>query len=206
MNKLFVLVLLFVSFAVQSQTSNDAERQRNSNERSVLEAGFSSEDTACYKKFLVNRCLDDVKARRGEALADLRRQEILLNDQERKAKGAEQIKKTEDKDSPEKQQQAADKRTDALKDSDDRVAKDQQKATDRATATANEKSKLKEAATRTKNAQDKQTSRAAKQATTPDEVKKYQQRLKKAQDRQARLAKEKASQTKPSAAPLPVSN
>ena len=206
MNKLFVLVLLFVSFAVQSQTSNDAERQRISNERSVLEAGFSSEDTACYKKFLVNRCLDDVKARRGEALADLRRQEILLNDQERKAKGAEQVKKTEEKDSPEKQQQAADKRTDALKDADDRVAKDQRKATDRATATANEKNKLKEAATRTKNAQDKQTSRAAKQATTADEVKKYQQRLEKAQDRQARLAKEKASQTKPSAAPLPVPN
>lgn len=206
MNKLFVLFLLFVSFSVQSQTSIDAERLRISNERSVLEAGFSGEDTACHKKFLVNRCLDDVKARRGEALADLRRQEILLNDQERKAKGAEQVKKTEEKDSPEKQQQAADKRTDALKDEDDRVAKDQRKATDRATATANEKNKLKEAATRTKNAQDKQTSRAAKQATTADEVKKYQQRLEKAQDRQARLAKEKASQTKPSAAPLPVPN
>ena len=206
MNKLFVLFLLFVSFSVQSQRSIDAERLRISNERSVLEAGFSGEDTACHKKFLVNRCLDDVKARRGEALADLRRQEILLNDQERKAKGAEQVKKTEEKDSPEKQQQAADKRTDALKDADDRVAKDQRKATDRATATANEKNKLKEAATRTKNAQDKQTSRAAKQATTADEVKKYQQRLEKAQDRQARLAKEKASQTKPSAAPLPVPN
>ena len=42
-------------------------------------------------------------------MADLRRQEILLNDEERKIKGAEQIRITEEKASPEKQQEAIDR-------------------------------------------------------------------------------------------------
>ena len=206
MNKLFVLVMLFVSFSARSQPSNDAERARIKDERAALEISSSREDAACYKNYLVNRCLGDVKARRSDALADLRRQEISLNDQERKAKGAEQVKKTEDKESPEKQQQAVDKRGDALRDFDDRMARDQQKNANRATSVANEKSKLADSATRARNAQDKQASRTAKQAASAAEVKKYQQRLEKAQDRQVRLAKEKASQTKSSAAALPVPN
>ena len=204
MNPLIFLVLLGICLSAQSQMSKDAERARISNERSVLEAGFSREEAACYPQFLVNGCLDEVQVRRRGALADLRRQEIVLNDQERKANGAEQIKKTEDKDLPKKQQQAVDKRAEALKDFDDRMAREQQKNDARASAETNVKSKLDAAAMRDKKTQDKQTIRAAKQVTAAEEVKKYDQRLEKARERQARIAKEKASQVKQPANPLPV--
>ena len=95
MKKQLLLILMsslsLFGGVVFAQTSNDAERLRISKERAVLEAGFHREDVACYQKFMVNNCLDEVKIRRQEALTDLRRQEISIDDQERKAKGAEQL-------------------------------------------------------------------------------------------------------------------
>ena len=206
MNKSMILCALTacLSAFAQTETNNDAERLRISQERTALEAGFSSENTACYKKFLVNSCLDEVKARRGEALADLRRQEISLNDLERKARGAEQVQKTEDKASLEKQQQEADKRAEALKAYEDRLARDRLKNDERIKTQSNEKANLDAATARAKGAQDKEAGRTAKQAAVAEEVKKYNERLEKAKDRRERMAREKASQTKAPASPLPV--
>jgi len=153
---------------------------------------------------LVNNCLDEVKVRRRDALADLRRQEIVLNDDARKAKAAEQLQKTDDKSSPEKLQQEADKRAQAVKDFEDRMARDRQKNADRETLQAGEKAKSDAAAGRIKSNQDKATARAAKQPLQAEERKKYNERVEQAKDRQARYAREKASQTKAPAQPLPV--
>ena len=198
--------MLLASISVGAQALGDVERLRIGKERTSIEASFASEDAACYKRFLVNDCLNDVKVRRADALTDLRRQEILLNDQDRKAKGAEQVQKTESKDSPEKQQQAADKRAEARRVFDDRMAREQVKSQTRAASGASEKSKLEEAKSRAKSSQDRQASRSAKQAASAEAVNKYKQRLEKSQEREARLAREKASQTKAPANPLPVPN
>ncbi len=195
--------LLLSGGIVVAQTFNDAERLRIAKERAELEAGFNREDAACYKKFLVNRCLDEVKIRRQDAFADLRRQEISIDSQERKARGADQLQSTEDKASPEKQQAEADRRAQAMRDSDARIEREQQKNADRLKMEANEKSNLETAAAKAKGAQNKQASRTGKQATTAEEVKKYNERLEKAKERQARIARDKASQPNPSAAPLP---
>lgn len=208
MKKWLVLTLLMACFGVKAQTgtgsSSDAERLRISVDRSRLEAAFAIEDTACYKRFLVNNCLDEVKVRRRDALADLRRQEIVLNDEARKAKAAEQLQKIEDKSSPEKLQQEADKRAQAVKDFEDRMARDKQKNADREVLQAGEKAKSDAAAGRIKSNQDKAAGRAAKQTLEAEELRKYNQRLKQARERQARYAREKASQTKAPAQPLPT--
>ncbi len=196
--------LLLSGGIVFAQTSNDAERLRITKERAALEAGYNREDAACYQKFLVNNCLDEVKVRRREAMADLRRQEISIDDQERKAKGAEQVQKTEDKASPEKQQAEADRRTEAMRDFDARMARDRQKNADRLKLESNEKPSLDAAAAKAKGAQDKQAGRTAKQAAAAEELKKYNERLEKAKERQARIAKDKASQANPPASPLPA--
>ena len=196
--------LLLSSVTVLAQTSNDAERLRINNERAAFEAGFNREDTACYQKFLVNNCLDEVKIRRRDAMADFRRQEISINDQERKAKGAEQVQKTEDKASPEKQQQEADRRAEAMRDFEARMAREKQKNTDRLKLESNEKSNLETAVARAKGAQNKEAGRTVKQAAAAEELKKYNERLEKAKERQARIAKDKASQANPSANPLPA--
>lgn len=204
MKKWIVSTLLISCFGVQAQTSSDAERLRISAERSSLEAAFALEDTACYKRFLVNSCLDEVKARRRDALADLRRQEIVLNDEARKAKAAEQLQKTEDKSAPEKLQQEADKRAQAVKDFEDRMARDKQKAVDRETLQAGEKARSEAAAGRIKSNQGKEASRTTKQAAAAEELKKYNERQEQAKERQARYARDKASQTKAPANPLPA--
>ncbi len=200
------LVALAFGTGAKAQTSYDVERSRITNERAALEAGFSEANSACYKKYLVNTCLDELREKRSMATADLRRQEISLDDQERKLKGARQIQKTEDKTSPEKQQQAADKRGAALKDFEERMERDQEKSAARKAAVTNKKLDREGEKSRAKNQQEKSASRADKQKAATEALKRYDQRLEKARQREVRLASEKASQTKPSAQPLPVPN
>ncbi|NQW93097.1 MAG: hypothetical protein HQ446_03540 [Polaromonas sp.] len=204
MKKWIVSALLLTCFGVLAQTTSGAERLRISAELSRLEAAFAMEDTACYKRFWVNSCLDEVKVRRRDALADLRRQEIVLNDEARKAKAAEQLLKIEDKSSPEKLQQEADKRAQAVKDSEDRMTRDKQKTADREALQAGEKSKSNAAAARIKINQGKEAERNAKQAAAAEELGKYNERQEQAKERQARYARDKAGQPKAPAKPLPV--
>lgn len=204
MKKGIAFGLWLVCLGVQAQTNSGAESLRISTERSRLEAAFAVENTACYKRFLVNNCLDEVKARRRDALADLRRQEIVLNDEARKSKAGEQLRKIEAKSAPEKVQQEAEKRAQAVKDIDDRTVRDKQKIADREVLQAGEKAKSDAAAGRIKGNQDKYAGRTAKQAAAAEELRKYNERQAQAKDRQARYARDKASQAKAPAKPLPV--
>ena len=204
MKKWIALCVSFAGFAVLAQTSGDAARARISAERSKLEAIFVLEDTACYKKFLVNNCLNEVKVRRRDQLADLRRQEILLNDEARRTKAVEQLQKIEDKSSSEKLQQKAEKKSQALKHSTERTARDEQKNVDRITLQEGEKANAKASASRVKSNQDKQARIALQQATVNEELRKYNERQAQSKERQARYARDKASQTKSPAKPLPA--
>ena len=78
-----------------TEPSEQAERARIERSRALEEARFAQEEPACYARFAVNDCLIAERARRREALADLRRQENVLNDAERRRKGAQQIMRTE---------------------------------------------------------------------------------------------------------------
>ena len=156
--------------------SLDAERARISADRARLEAGFLTEDAACYKRFFVNNCLGEVNVRRREAMAGLRRQEILLNDEERKIKGAEQIRKTEEKSSPEKLQEAADRRAQALKEQQQRLDRDKEKQQNRATAQSNEKAKSEGSADRLRSNQDKARARNEQQGAAAEAARKFNER------------------------------
>lgn len=71
----------------------DAERQRISAERADHEAVYLRAERQCYSRFAVNDCLREARKDRRLAIDDLRRQELLLNDMERKAKALEAIKR-----------------------------------------------------------------------------------------------------------------
>ena len=184
--------------------SIDAERARISEERSRLEAGFAKEDVACYQKFFVNSCRGDVTARRREAVADLRRQEISLNDEERRIKGAEQIRKTEEKSSPENQQQAADRRARALEDYQSRIEREKQKQQAQAAAQAGEKASREASAEKLKGNQQKAVARSDKQAKAAEESKKFNGRQKEAQERRLQHDKGQLNRVKPPAKSLPI--
>lgn len=207
---IFLLLCLTSGFVANAQTLNtgnlpvaavqmtpDAERIRINAERTKLEAGFNQENAACYKKFLVNNCLNAVKLRRGDALADLHRQEITLNALDRKAKGAEQVKKTEEKSSPEMQQQDAEKRAAAIKDFQTRMDREKQKNTDRADAQSNEQSNREALAKRIKDNQDKAVVRNSKQAAISEEVRKFNERQENARERRAQHDRDQLNRTNP---------
>ena len=101
MNRLAVLLIAFclaaAAQAQQDEASLAAERARLGNERARVDAEFKAEEKACYGKFAVNDCLAAAKSKRRQALGDLRRQEIALNDAERKRKAIERRQSIEDK-------------------------------------------------------------------------------------------------------------
>ena len=188
---------------VSAAKSSDAERARINAERTALEAVFRLETAACYKKFLVNDCLDGIKFGRRNGLADLRRQEIGLNTLDRKAKGAEQVKKTEEKSSPEKQQQEAEKRASALKDFQAREVREKQKNGDRAEAQSKAQTNREALEKRISGNSDKAAVRSIKQATAAEEVRKFNERQESAKQRQSQHDRDQLNRTKP-IQPLPV--
>jgi hypothetical protein len=106
----------------------DTEKAQISAERTRLEAGFKAEEAACYRRFLVNACLGEIRPRRAETMAELRRQEISINEAERKAKGADQIQKIEEKNSGQRQQELADQEQKARNDTAKRLERIEQRA------------------------------------------------------------------------------
>lgn len=74
-----------------------AERQRIAAERTGHEAVYQQAERLCYSRFAVSDCLRDARKERRLALDDLRRQELLLNDMERKTKSLEALKRIETK-------------------------------------------------------------------------------------------------------------
>ena len=202
------LTLLLVCVSTTAQIGSvpyeGAERLRISTERSRLEAAQAIDETACYKRFWVNDCLQEVKERSRDALADLRRQEIVLNDEVRKAKAAEQLQKTEDKSAIEKLQFEADQRAKSVRDFEERMARDKQKTADREALQSGEKTNKDAATDRVNKSKEKARARIAKQAAEDEARKKYNERLNQSNDRRARSLKDKADQSKTPARPLPV--
>jgi hypothetical protein len=95
-----------------AQPSDDAgrsdrasDRARIAAERQKLEADFKVAEAICFRQFFANACRDKLRPPYIAALADLRRQEILINELERKISAAEQLLKTEEKLNVQRQQQ-----------------------------------------------------------------------------------------------------
>ena len=65
--------------------------------RSAYDAQFKAKEIDCYQRFAVNDCLLDSRRTQRELMADLRRQEILINDAQRKRRAAQQLLRTDEK-------------------------------------------------------------------------------------------------------------
>jgi colicin import membrane protein len=207
-----VFVLLSIGGLVNAQTGPekvltadiDAQRAAIAAQRNSQESGFLSEDAGCYKKFAVNNCLEEVNTRRRAVMANLRRQEILLNDEQRKFKGEEQIRKGQEKASPESMQQDSERRTKAVEDFRGRQGRDQENLRRRNSAMANEAAARDAHAARLENHQKKNQARAEMQAKSVEEAKKFRERQIQAQERRAQHDAEQANRGKPASKPLPV--
>ncbi|MEO5659658.1 MAG: hypothetical protein ABIQ90_07665 [Polaromonas sp.] len=212
MEKLVITFLLTLlgGFAVaqtalnKSSENMDAQRAAITAERSRLEAAFLMEDAACYEKFAVNYCLGKINTRRREAMADLRRQEILLNDEERRIKGEEQIRRTDEKSSPENLLQGAESRAKAAEDYQGRLEREKTKQQLRTTIESNEQAARETNTAKLLAHQKKMQARTDKRAAAAEEAQKFNQRQKEALERRAQHNADQLKRVKPAAKPLPL--
>ena len=73
------------------------ERARIDTLRRQQTAEFNAQERACHDRFAVVDCTNQVNKRRRAMQSELKRQEASLHDTERRQRGAEQLKRTEEK-------------------------------------------------------------------------------------------------------------
>lgn len=170
----------------------DAQRARIAAERAKADAQFAQDEEACYARFAVNDCQNEARARRRETLADLRRQEVSLNDEQRKRKGADRIRSIEERAGQQKQEREAQDRAKAVDGTRLREDRAAQKAADRAASEASQA------------ARPAKIERQRKTVDTADALRKHKERQEEAKARRERVEKKQKERQKPPAAALPV--
>jgi hypothetical protein len=100
-------LFVFASVPLHAQPLDaNAERARIDAARKRVEQRYAAEHKECNALFRVTDCVNEAKARRRVELADLRRQEIALNDADRKARAAAKQKELEERDAAARKAQA----------------------------------------------------------------------------------------------------
>lgn len=84
--------------AAESEATAASGRARIKDEQAQIRSRAATEEAACYQRFAVNDCLQAVRARQRQALGELRREEVALNDAERRNKSAERQRRLEEKE------------------------------------------------------------------------------------------------------------
>jgi colicin import membrane protein len=207
--RIIAVLILPVAMHAHAQPQEDdgvaAQRARIAAGRRDTEAAFRAQEKACYGKFALNDCLAAAKAHRREVLADLRRQEVSLNDAQRKQRAAEHLRNLEERAAPERQQSEAERRSKSLAEQRERDAGAAQKAAQRASSEASAPAR---SAERQQEVERKKAENSAARKQRAEEaaqnVKDRQQRLAEAQERKAGRERRLAERNKPAAKPLPA--
>lgn len=201
------LCLLGATLAqAQTDTTADteqAERNRIQSERAQVQQRFDKEEVHCYQKFAVNDCKDANRAQRRDQMADLRRQEILLNDAARKRKGAEQLQRMEQKateESPPANATPAEKSLGTVRTPTPSKPRQPHTAAQAAQEKAARKATLD---SKQKAFEEAQAVRARKAATAGEERERYLRKQQDAAEHAEQTRKRNAENTKTPAAPLP---
>ena len=77
--------------------SLQAERARIDAERVRADQRFAAQEVACQQRFAVTDCVNEARSALRATHADLKRQEVLLNDGERRRKAGEQQRRLDEK-------------------------------------------------------------------------------------------------------------
>ena len=188
----------------QEKTNNALERSKIASERARLEAGFQAEETACKSRFAVNACLQEIRPRRNEAMADLRRQDLLINESDRKARAADQIQKTEEKSNLERQQQRAEQEKKAQQETERRSERNDQRGQSQAKSAADASANVEAAQTRQKNSQSKAGEAKTRHEQAAANVQDAKVRSEKAAQNQAERDKRLKDKSNSTRKPLPA--
>lgn len=200
---MLALILITVSTFSQPTDTGTAqpldigpERGRIQAERAREEARYEQEETACYARFAVTDCLGKVRVHRREVLDDLRRQEVMLNDAERKRKALEQIERIQEKSSAQRVEEKAASRLQA--------GEAQQERDDRANQKASAAMNAKAGQTAGKSAQ-KTVAPGRTANDLANEQKQYKDKIRQVQEHRASREKSNKEKSPGLSKPLPES-
>jgi colicin import membrane protein len=203
--------IFLAAFSAQAQ-DDGAERARIEAERTVVNDRFAEQKRACSSRFAVTDCVEKATRERNAALSDLRRQERVLDDAERKRRAAERLKEQDERHSPERLREAEERRARALADQKEREERAAEKAAKRAAGQAQKASEPPRVRTPSEPAGPQGAARAPQKPKNPplsaEEAAKnraaHEARLQEAQAHKAEVRERVAKRAKPAASALPV--
>ena len=199
-----------------------AERGRINSERAQIKENLAQQRQACYQKLAVTPCLNEARDQHSEKLRDLKRQEVALNDVQRKRAAADRVKALDQRTSPEVQLKRTEDRGKAMQDSLKREESRAQRQAEReakksAAAKSTQSSNESEPADASASAPAPQGKPRPQPAANiapeqrPGQAEKMQksreqaaQREKEAAERRAQAEEREAKRKKPPAAGLPI--
>lgn len=129
---LALALLLLVAWPAGAAQDDAAERARIQSERAGIEERYTQEQRACRARFAVTDCLLAARRERGAKLAELRRQELVLNEAERRRRAAERQQDLDERTSVRRLEEAEQKRRQAVQEQKDREARFAEKTRRRA--------------------------------------------------------------------------
>ncbi len=180
-------------------------------EKLSVESKFKTLEAACYKKFAVSNCLQEVKTEKLRALGDIKRRELAINDAKRQLKADEINKKSkklvEKEEIPASVSNASKSaKSEKPRRSDNNraapVPKDQGKLSEQRALAAQQRvleSNKKQAAS-----QQKAKLRAKKLSEAEEQAARFNKKLLEAEAHKNAVEKAKAEKSKPKSAPLPI--
>jgi colicin import membrane protein len=196
------------------QAQEQSELARIAQERIQHTEDLDKDRQDCYQKFAVTPCINAARDAHNEKMRDLRRQEVLIYDAQRKRLAADRLKSIDEKNSTVAQQKMAEQRGRALQEAQSRQEQSALKVSSRQAKLADSAQTLPLAASATGSAplpKGKPRKGAQEQvAKLPDAAQleinrqKALQREKAAADRKAAAMKREAARKKPPAQPLPL--
>lgn len=184
--------------------SVEQERTRIERERSVEMGRQKSVETACYQRFAVNDCLAEARVKHREVLSDLKRQEVQLNDRERRLRAGEQLRRIEEKvSSPERDIDLLNRQQQAQRTEQDRQINAEKKAVDSVNQTQERAGRRDEQQRRLEQAQKEDADRLQKAQAAAEERKRYLEKLRDAAQHRQQLEQDIKNRAGTRAAPLP---
>lgn len=180
-----------------------AERARLTAERAAVNKAFNDQRGVCFKRFSVEDCLAQSRREKRSSLDNIKRQEALINDAERKRRGGDALNRLDEKNSAQRAQEAAAQRDKAVKAQKDRDQRAGDHATGRAGLAAQEADKVRQYKSKQRAHAEQQAKEAGRSAQAPVEVQRQEEKVRKAAAHRADVEKKNAERTKPRSAPLP---
>ena len=207
----FFVLMLFGTATLASAQDNvaqgldiSAERERIKAERSQMEAEYSQSLRICYQKINVNSCKDDAFKIRLQKTNSLRAQERVLNDQERKQRGAAALQSIEEKNSLEAQTEDAERRARSAQQHLDKLESNLEKNEARLEKEAREAENLEKNAQRQLELSERQRAHQEKANAAKAEREKHLQKMQAAKEHREQVERNRVQRGTPGAAPLPV--